>query len=60
MPSELTIEPGETVAFINIEGEHTLNGISSSITGEPFNNPFEIYIEQSTGNTDGVCGNYQL
>ena len=55
VPSELTIEPGETVAFINIEGEHTLNGISSSITGEPFNNPFDIYIEQSTGNTDGVC-----
>mgnify|MGYP001338715252 FL=1 len=55
VPSELTIAPGETVAFVNIEGEHTLNGITSSITGEPFNNPIDIFLEQSTGNTDGIC-----
>ena len=55
VPPELTIAPGETVAFINIEGEHTLNGITNSITGEPFNNPFDIFLEQSTGSTDGVC-----
>tara|TARA_B100000963_G_scaffold96905_1_gene83673 strand:- start:3329 stop:5593 length:2265 start_codon:yes stop_codon:yes gene_type:complete len=55
VPSELTIAPGETVAFVNIEGEHTLNGITSSITGEPFNNPIDIFLEQSTGNTEGIC-----
>jgi uncharacterized surface protein with fasciclin (FAS1) repeats/plastocyanin len=55
VPSELTIAPGETVAFVNIEGEHTLNGITSSISGEPFNNPIDIFLEQSTGNTDGIC-----
>ena len=55
VPSELTIAPGETVAFVNIEGEHTLNGITNSISGEPFNNPIDIFLEQSTGNTDGVC-----
>jgi len=31
VPSELTITPGETVAFVNIESEHTLNGITNSI-----------------------------
>ena len=61
VPSELTIAPGETVAFINIEGEHTLNGITNSISGEPFNNPLDIFLEQSTGNTDGFLhGNCQL
>ena len=55
IPSELTIAPGETVAFINIEGEHTLNGITNSITGEPFNNPIDIFLDQSTGNIDGFC-----
>ena len=35
-PSELTISPGETVAFINVEGTHDVNGITNSITGEPF------------------------
>ena len=55
VPSELTIEPGETVAFVNIEGEHTLNGITNSISGEPFNNPIDIFLEQSSGNSDGVC-----
>ena len=28
VPSELTIMPGQTVAFINIEGEHTLKGFT--------------------------------
>ena len=55
VPSELTIAPGETVAFVNIQGEHTLNGITNSITGEPFNNPYDIFIEETEGNTDGVC-----
>lgn len=54
-PSELTIAPGETVAFINIEGEHTLNGITNSITDEPYNNLIDIFLEQTTGNVDGVC-----
>jgi plastocyanin len=44
VPSELTIEPGETVAFINIEGEHTVNGITNSVNNEPFNNPTDIFL----------------
>jgi uncharacterized surface protein with fasciclin (FAS1) repeats len=55
VPSELTITPGETVAFVNIEGEHSLNGITNSITDEPYNNPSEIFLEQTTGDVEGVC-----
>ena len=54
-PSQLIISPGETVAFVNIEGEHTLNGITNSVTGEPYNNPIDIFLDQTTGNVEGVC-----
>ena len=54
-PSELTIAPGETVAFINVEGTHDVNGITNSITGEPFNNPEDFYLNETIGTTSGVC-----
>ena len=54
-PSELTIAPGETVAFINVEGTHDVNGTTNSITGEPFNNPEDFYLNESVGTTSGVC-----
>ena len=47
-PSELTIAPGETVAFINVEGTHDVNGTTNSITGEPFNNPEDFYLNESS------------
>ena len=37
-PSNLTILPGETVAFINVEGTHNVNGVKNTKTGESFNN----------------------
>ena len=43
VPSELVIVPGESVAFINIEGIHNLNGINNSITGDYFNNPVDYF-----------------
>ena len=55
VPSELVIVPGESVAFINIEGIHNLNGINNSITGEYFNNPVDYFLEDSTGTPEGVC-----
>ena len=55
VPSELVIEPGESVAFINIEGIHNLNGINNSITGDYFNNPVEYFIEDTIGTPEGVC-----
>ena len=54
-PSELTIAPGETVAFINVEGTHDVNGITNSITGEPFDNPEDFYLNESVGTTAGTC-----
>ena len=41
-PSELTILPGETVAFINVEGTHNVNGVKNTKTGESFNNPVDF------------------
>ena len=55
VPSELVIVPGESVAFINIEGIHNLNGINNSITGDYFNNPVDYFIEDTTGTPEGVC-----
>lgn len=55
VPSELVIEPGESVAFMNIEGIHTVNGLTNSITGEEFNNPVDFFIDEVTGNPEGVC-----
>ena len=54
-PSELTIAPGESVAFINIEGNHTVNGISSTVTDTSFNNPMEFFLEETEGTVSGTC-----
>ena len=55
VPSELIIVPGESVAFINIEGIHNLNGINNSITEEYFNNPVDYFLDNTTGTPEGVC-----
>ena len=54
-PSELTIAPGETVAFINVEGTHSVNGVTNSITGDPFNNPEDFFLNETIGTTAGTC-----
>ena len=36
-PSDLTIAPGETVAFINVEGTHDVNGNTNSVYINPLN-----------------------
>ena len=51
IPSEIIITPGETVAFINLEGIHSVNGINNSVTGESFNNPVEYFIEPGLFNS---------
>ena len=38
-PSELTIDEGDIVVWVNDGGFHDVNGAVNSITGEPFNNP---------------------
>lgn len=55
VPSELVIVPGESVAFINIEGIHNLNGINNSITGDYFNNPVDYFLDDTTGTPEGIC-----
>ena len=54
-PNTLEILPGETVAFINIQGTHSVNGVNSTVSGEPFNNPVEFSFPQSEGTTEGTC-----
>jgi len=54
-PSNLTILPGETVAFINVEGTHNVNGVKNTKTGESFNNPVDFSLPQSVGTNEGVC-----
>ncbi len=46
-PSELTINVGDTVVWINDGGTHDVNGNISSISGESFNNP-ESFNSSST------------
>ena len=54
-PDSLVILPGETVAFINIQGTHSVNGVNSTVSGESFNNPVEFSFPQSEGTTEGTC-----
>jgi len=54
-PSSLTVVPGETVAFINIEGLHGVNGVSSTVTGASFGNPEVFSLDQDEGSIEGTC-----
>jgi uncharacterized surface protein with fasciclin (FAS1) repeats/plastocyanin len=47
-PAELVISVGETVAFINAEGTHNVDGTSE-------NNPVEFFLASTVGDIDGVC-----
>ena len=54
-PSELTILPGETVAFVNVQGIHDVDGLTNTLTGEPWNNPAGFYLPQTVGTELGTC-----
>jgi len=54
-PKELVINPGESVAFINVKGTHDVNGKINTITGSSFNNPTEFSLPQTIGTTEGTC-----
>lgn len=54
-PKELVINPGESVAFINVKGTHDVNGKINTITGISFNNPAEFSLPQTIGTTEGTC-----
>ena len=54
-PTTLTIEQGESVAFVNTQGFHDVNGVTDSQTGESFNNPADFSLEAISGDADGIC-----
>ena len=54
-PSDLVIPLGYSVAFINLDGNHNVNGITNTVSGEPFNNPVEYFLNDTIGNEEGVC-----
>lgn len=47
-PSEFTISVGQTVAFVNAEGTHNVDGTAEG-------NPVSFFLEETVGNIDGVC-----
>lgn len=47
-PSEFTISVGQTVAFVNAQGTHNVDGTAE-------NNPVPFFLEQTEGNIEGVC-----
>ena len=54
-PMSLTIEQGQSVAFVNNQGLHDVNGVTNTITGEPFNNPTEFSLDAISGDAEGAC-----
>ena len=54
-PSSLTIEQGESVAFINLGGTHDVNGDVDSQTGMSFGNPESFYLDAVSGAPEGEC-----
>jgi uncharacterized surface protein with fasciclin (FAS1) repeats/plastocyanin len=47
-PSDFTVSVGQTVAFVNAEGTHNVDGTADS-------NPVSFFLEETEGNIDGVC-----
>ena len=53
-PQSIEIEIGDTIEWINVAGVHDVNGITNSITGEPFNNPEDFYLPINNGGSLGT------
>ena len=47
-PNEFTISVGQTVAFVNAEGTHNVDGTEES-------NPVSFFLEETEGDINGVC-----
>ena len=54
-PATLTINAGETVAWVNEGGFHDVNGNVSVISGESFGNPEVFSLPSISGDANGVC-----
>ena len=58
-PTNLTIELGDSVVWINDGGYHDVNGDINSITDQPFNNP-ETFDSPAIGTIGGVIFSYRF
>ena len=58
-PTDLTIELGDSVVWINDGGFHDVNGDINSITGEPYNNP-ETFDSEATNVAGAVIFSYKF
>lgn len=47
-PSQMTISVGQTVAFVNAEGIHNVDGTAAT-------NPVPFFLDETEGNIEGVC-----
>ena len=47
-PNSFTISVGQTVAFVNAEGTHNVDGTEES-------NPVSFFLEETEGDINGVC-----
>ena len=54
-PQVLQIGQGESVAFINNQGFHDVNGDINTLTGFSYNNPESFYLSPIVGNAAGAC-----
>lgn len=53
-PSDLEIESGQTVVWVNVDGFHDVNGAESTL-GDMWNNPESFSFGAVNGSAEGVC-----
>ncbi len=53
-PSTITINAGESIAFVNEGGNHNVNGQSSTL-GDAWDNPESFFLSAVGGSAEGVC-----
>ena len=53
-PSDVSIDLGQTITWINTGGTHDVNGLTNSITAEPFDNPESFSIPATSGSPDNI------
>ena len=56
-PEYIEIDIGNSIQWNNIQGVHSINGITNTITNTPFNNPENFYFESAN---EGVIGYHQF
>lgn len=54
-PPSLTVAPGESIAFINQDGFHNVNGDVNVLTGLSYGNPESFSLPAVTGDASGIC-----